>query len=48
MAKKITVQKGAVTKEIDARQEKDYVKNGWYVVSNSIPVYANATPYNKK
>ena len=26
--KKIKVSKGIITKEIDARQEKDYVKNG--------------------
>lgn len=48
MAQKITVMKNGVTKEIDARQEKDYVKNGWIVLQNGYPSYANTTPYNKK
>lgn len=48
MATKITVQKDGVTKTIDAKKEKDYVKNGWVVVTtNSIPNYIR-TPYNTK
>lgn len=33
--KKIKVNKGTVTKEIDAKLEKDYVKNGWVVVTGN-------------
>ena len=39
--KKIKVSKGVVTKEIDARQEKDYAKNGWVVVKE----VANTNPF---
>ena len=33
--KTIKVSKNGVTKEIYARQEKDYVKNGWKVVTDT-------------
>ena len=48
--KTIKVSKNGVTKEIYARQEKDYVKNGWSVVK-STPNPFNSTysnTYNKK
>lgn len=34
MADKITVTKDGVTKNVDARLEKDYAKNGWVVRKN--------------
>ena len=49
--KMIKVQKGLVTKEVEARQEKDYVKNGWIVVKTINPFEPKTTlisPYGKR
>ena len=46
--KKIKVMKDGVTKEIYARQEKDYVKNGWVVVNDISTNPFNATYSYKK
>ena len=46
MADKVRVTKDGVTKEIDARLEKDYAKNGWTVVKNN--PYLMENNYNKK
>ena len=47
--KKIKVSKNGVTKEIYARQEKDYVKNGWVVVrENENPFNTNYSSTYKK
>lgn len=48
--KKIKVTKDGVTKEVYARQEKDYVKNGWEVIRPNVnPFNINYTnTYNKK
>lgn len=45
--KKIKVSKGSITKEIEARQEKEYVKNGWIVIKeieNINPFISPITP----
>lgn len=44
--KKIKVMKDGVIKEIYARQEKDYVKNGWVVVNSTINPFNNAYSTN--
>lgn len=49
--KMIKVQKGLVTKEVEARQEKDYVKNGWTVIKNVNPFEQRTnlnSPYGKR
>lgn len=45
--KKIKVSKNGVTKEIYARQEKDYVKNGWVVVSDNVNPFETTYNYKK-
>lgn len=50
--KKIKVSKGSITKEIEARQEKEYVKNGWIVIKqidNTNPfLNTNTTNFYRK
>ena len=52
MAEKITVQKNGVKKEVDARLEKDYAKNGWTILRNQAPTmnnpFASGTYTNKR
>lgn len=47
MATKIKVQKDGVIKEVDARQEKDYAKNGWTILGTNPYQYAQS-PFVKK
>lgn len=46
--KMIKVSKNGVTKEIEARLEKDYIKNGWIVVENLENNNPFIPPYNFK
>ena len=49
--KKIKVMKNGVIKEVEARQEKDYIKAGWTIVTETPDIFNSsfATPnYTKK
>ena len=49
--KKIKVMKNGVTKEVEARQEKDYIKAGWTVITETPNIFKSTftTPnYIKK
>lgn len=46
--KKIKVSKGTVIKEIEAKQEKAYQKNGWTIIKERPNVFNNVSSYLKK
>lgn len=46
--KMITITKGNVTKQVPEHQEKDYARNGWFVVKNQNPYLNMGNSYSSK